>query len=81
MFAVSFFFSFFFFFWSFVVFWGLFQYFFNGDINALIGKLISEVMVLIECFSQPVRNLVCRLSELFEQFNTPLTKTNLNRLC
>lgn len=49
--------------------------------NALIGKLISEVMVLIECYSQPVRSLVCRLSELFEQFNTPPTKTNLNRLC
>lgn len=62
--------------------WGFFLvFFFNGHMNALIGKLISEVMVLIECYSQPVRNLVCRLSELFEQFNTPLTKTNLNRLC
>lgn len=40
--------------------------FFGGDRNALIEKLISEVMELIECYSQPVRNLVCRLSELFE---------------
>lgn len=63
--------------------WGVFlvfYMFFNGGINALIGKLISEVMVLIECYSQPVRNLVCRLSELFEQFSTPLTKMKLNRL-
>lgn len=64
-----------------VLFCGVLTFFFNGCMNALIGKLISEVMVLIECYSQPVRNLVCRLSELFEQFNTPPTKTNLNRLC
>lgn len=40
--------------------------FFGGDKNTFIEKLISEVMELIECYSQPVRNLVCRLSELFE---------------
>lgn len=49
------------------VFVGFFFFpFFGGDRNALIEKLISEVMELIECYSQPVRNLVCRLSELFE---------------
>lgn len=70
------------FFWLLLVYFvGFLKIFFNGCMNALIGKLISEVMVLIECYSQPVRSLVCRLSELFEQFNTPPTKTNLNRLC
>lgn len=40
--------------------------FLDGDRHALIEKLISEVMILIACYLQPVRNLVCRLSELFE---------------
>lgn len=51
--------------WVHVVCLGL-GFFLGGGRNALIEKLISEIVVLIDCYSQPVRNLVCRLSELFE---------------